>query len=38
MGLLDLFYRWKCASCGKRYRSEPTECKRCGHTVYDRIE
>lgn len=25
--------RWECNRCGKRHKSNPEECKSCGHTV-----
>lgn len=37
MGLLDRFKNWECENCGKKYRKEPTECERCGHTIYKQV-
>ncbi|MFB6266574.1 MAG: hypothetical protein ABEI31_02845 [Halodesulfurarchaeum sp.] len=27
---------WKCESCGTVHRSNPSQCRNCGHTVFRR--
>lgn len=30
--------RWRCENCNRKYRKNRTECKRCGHTVFQQVQ